>query len=509
MKKNILLWAFAFVSLLAGAIPPDPAYMQQLLEQGDTARYMAMRSAHAQQAQLAQSAHAAKKAAAVVGEPYQEPRGLVILVEFQDKEFATPRDTIDSMLNAKNYTRNYNYRYGGVRMNIKSSGSARQYFIDQSMGQYTPQFDVVGPYKVANNYAYYGEDGTYNTDLHAYEMIVEAAQLAYQDSVDFSLYDANGDDMIDFVYVIYAGYGQADGGGDNTVWPHTYYIYSGYGIEVNLGGKYLDTYACGNEIGYTTKAYCGIGTFVHEFSHILGLPDLYATNYATHKTMGSWDIMDAGPYNNDKNTPPAYSAYERYFMGWLQPTSLSESSTVTLTDLKTSNKAFIVTRDGEFDGVGYDPNPKEFYMIEYRRYSGWDAGFPWGTGGMLVTHINYSASTWAGNTVNNNAKKMGVDLVEADSLAPDNSSGKKNDAFPYGSTECILQFGNALNRLRIPIANIKQNSWDNTVTFDFMPEVTPVEEVHEAMAPMKVLRNGQVLIRKENSYYDLLGREVL
>ena len=111
--------------------------------------------------------------------------------------------------------------------------------------------------------------GSYD-DYYAYEMIIEACQLADEDGVDFTQYDCNNDDEIDFVYVIYAGYGEADSDIRNTIWPHTYYV--SYFKTVKLDGKLLNTYACGNEIAYDSKQHAGIGTFVHEFSHVLGLP---------------------------------------------------------------------------------------------------------------------------------------------------------------------------------------------------------------------------------------------
>lgn len=58
----------------------------------------------------------------------------------------------------------------------------------------------------------------------------------------------------------------------------------------------------------------GIGTFCHEFSHCLGLPDFYDTNYNGHFGMASWSLMDSGSYNDDGYTPIGYSAYEKEFM---------------------------------------------------------------------------------------------------------------------------------------------------------------------------------------------------
>ena len=84
---------------------------------------------------------------------------------------------------------------------------------------------------------------------------------------------------------------------------------SNKGKAFQLNGKTVDHYCILNEIDGVTKVRSGIGTFCHEFSHIMGLPDLYTTDGSKHKTLGMWDLMDYGIYNNDVNTPPNYSVY--------------------------------------------------------------------------------------------------------------------------------------------------------------------------------------------------------
>ena len=109
-------------------------------------------------------------------------------------------------------------------------------------------------------------------------------------------------------------------------------------MSFQLDGKTVDHYCCLNEIDGSSNKRCGIGTFCHEFSHVMGLPDFYATNQASHRTLGSWDIMDYGPYNNNGNTPPNYTAYERWFMGWIEPTLLNTACSVTLPRCRTARQ---------------------------------------------------------------------------------------------------------------------------------------------------------------------------
>ena len=367
------------------------------------------------------------------------PRGLVILVNFTDVAFTTDKAEMDSMLIGKNYTRDYSYNYGGRKYFVTSEGSAWKYFYDSSDGQYSPQFDVVGPVTVSKNMAYYGKNNpSTDFDNAPWTMVKEACQLV-DDSVDFSLYDNDKDGYVDFVYVIYAGYGEADGGEENTIWPHSYWLLDA-GVTCKVDGKCVDLYACGNEMDSYTNHHTGIGTFCHEFSHVLGLPDLYeTTGYGTHKTIGSWSILDYGPYNNDGNTPPAYSAYEQFFMGWLTPRLIVDPENVVLNELQTSDNALLISTSDEHNLLGNDPKPTTFYMVENRQQVGWDEYIP--GHGMMLTKIQYSSNTWMDNTVNNNARKMGVDLIEADGKTPDIYSsgfdGKEGDLFPAGATEYL------------------------------------------------------------------------
>lgn len=374
---------------------------------------------------------ASSKRAAMAAYPLNvAPRGLVILVNFADVAFETEKAEMDSMLTGEDYNRNYSYTYRGRTYNVNSKGSARQYFYDSSHGQYNPQFDVVGPVTVSENMAYYGKNNSYGNDSHPEHMINEACKLADSEcGIDFTQYDNDKDGYVDFVFVIYAGYGEADGGASNTIWPHAWNLYSAAGIKCQVDGKTVDLYACGNELDFFSKKHTGIGTFCHEFSHVLGLPDLYVTNTATHPTLNEWDIMDYGPYNNDGNTPPSFSAYERFFMGWLQPRLITEPENITLEEINSSNTALMITEGDSANLIGNDPNPTTFYMLENRQQEGWDEHLP--GHGMMLTKVQYNYNRWFQNIVNNSSSKMGVDLIEAKSNS--DNQGKATDLFPAGA----------------------------------------------------------------------------
>lgn len=447
------------------------------------------------------------------------PKGLVIMVNFKDKMFKMTQAEMDSMINGVNYKREYKYKSDTIR----SRGSARQYFIDQSYGQYQPVFDVVGPFNLPKKMAYYGENSWYGTDSYPEEMVETACEYARDSAhVDFSQYDNDNDGIVDFVYVFYAGYGEADGGGDNTIWPHSYDIAYDWGYTETFNGKSLGKYACSNEINYLSKEHDGIGTFVHEFSHVLGLPDLYATNNSTHKTTGAWDVMDYGPYNNDSNTPPAYSAYERFFMGWLTPTLLTDSATVTLRTTGDS-AALIVTQSGTHNLVGNDPTPKKFYLVENRQNKGWDEYLP--GHGLLITKIQYDYSDWTNNSVNDYKSSMGVDIIEADGKAPSYSQsgrtngylGKQGDCFPYDTIDYYTKDAFSTYTL----TNIQEVEED--IILDFMgggytlifgnePKPESMDALIEVAMPMdnrcrKIFYQGNIYILRDDHIYTLQGQQ--
>ncbi|MBQ9296328.1 MAG: M6 family metalloprotease domain-containing protein [Paludibacteraceae bacterium] len=453
-------------------------------------------------------------------EPNIAPRGLLILVNFQDVKFSTPNATVDNMLNGDNFTRDYSYVYSyrdefnkiqNETIQIQSEGSARKYFEAQSYGQYSPVFDVVGPVTMSHNMAYYGENNDDNdgSDKRPVEMIAEACKLADSElGVDFTRYDNDNDGYVDFVYVIYAGYGEADGAPANTIWPHQYNL-TYAGTKCIVDGLTVDRYACGSELSYVTKQYDGIGTFCHEFSHVLGLPDLYPTgDDNSHKTLGEWDIMDYGPYNNYGNTPPAYSAYERFYMGWLTPRVLSDKEYVWLNPINYGKGYSILLCEGDSHNMtGWDPNPTTFYMVEARTKNGWDSYLP--GEGLLITKIQYSKYTWKYNVVNNNSRSMCVDLIEADGSAPTYNQnnpyngffGKSTDAFPAGASEWTGFAGHEITNISVQEGG--------AVTFSYRgAAVSALDEAEDGKKAHKILRNGQIYMIYKGQMYDVQGRRI-
>ena len=144
-----------------------------------------------------------------------------------------------------------------------------------------------------------------------------------QAGVDFSLYDVNNDDFVDFVFVIFAGHGEAQGGSSDCIWPAMMYLENS--VYDYFDDKNLNVAACACELKDAEgEEWDGVGTICHEFSHILGLLDVYDARYSGGYGMGHYDMMDVGPYIADGRIPAGYTAMDRYTVGWLDPVVLSE-----------------------------------------------------------------------------------------------------------------------------------------------------------------------------------------
>ena len=362
-----------------------------------------------------------------------EVHSLVILVQFADTKFSTvgsdAHQFFNNMLNEPGFT----YSNG-------ANGSARDFYLNSSNGRFQPQFDVIGPVTLPEKYSYYGANKGSSVDnpVRLEEFVREACKLA-DPSVDFSQYDHNQDGFIDNIYFFYAGKGEADSGDGNAIWPHSAY-YSDIATQagaaqtsLKLDGVEVGNYTCSNEINGTiiTPQPAGIGTFVHEFGHVLGLADHYDVNYGiTTFAPGYFDTMAQASYNNNGNTPAAFSAYERACLGWIDLTVLKNGVDTlnVLPDLNDSNKAYVVPVGGT--------NDAEYFIMENRQQKGWDAFIP--GHGMLLWHIDYDAKAWEKNELNITADHQRVDIVEADKKLTDNT--RAGDPFPGTSnvTQCNL-----------------------------------------------------------------------
>ena len=377
---------------------------------------------------------------------------IVILAQYSDVSFSNSRQNFVDLLTQTGYSAN------------GAEGCAKDYFDAQFNGKVEFSFEVSKVVTLPGTRAYYGANNAGGNDTRAAEMIINACQTADND-IDFSIYDDDGDGFIDNVFVIFAGGDEANGDGEDCIWSHSWNIYYGAGYSISLDGKKLGRYACTAEFdkilassGYK-DILTGIGTFCHEFSHTLGLMDMYDTDYegSGGLSSGLWlstSLMDYGNQNNNGNTPPYFNAIEREMLGISTPVVIDSDGSYRLEPVSDNGMTYRINTDNE----------NEYYLMECRSGKGWDSHA--GGSGMLIYHIDRSdkgsgnstefgreltaAERWVHNEVNGNPEHQCADLLEADGRqdsfsgqnALNNQSKNINGVFfPYSGITSITPEG--------------------------------------------------------------------
>ena len=348
---------------------------------------------------------------------YSKFRGLVILVEYNDCPFRYDDygDIMTDMINQDNYT---GESRTNVSSNVSCTGSMRDYFRDNSTGVFVPTFDIVGPVKI-NRSQYYarpnGSDGNDNYGQLMYDAVTAADGL-----VDFSEYDIDGDKVVDMVYFIFSGLASYIAGNDGRLlWPHQSDLR--YRRTAKKDGVTIGRYACSTELygSDTWSVLEGIGTMTHEFSHVLGLPDLYDTNNVFPDdncvNPGAWSVMAGGADGNYGRTPINYSLYERYALGFATPQVITQPGTLSMESIDKCNTGFRLNT----------PVKKEFFLLENRQRNKWDSVLP--GHGMLIFRVDSTnANAWAYNIINDNPVHPYYELVRAKGV----QNATAYDAFP-------------------------------------------------------------------------------
>lgn len=349
-----------------------------------------------------------------------ELKVLILMVNFSDKKFSVssdPHSLVNDMLNKPGFSE------------FNSSGSVLDYYQSISHGQFHPKFEVFGPVDldktsreyVSTDKTYIGPDGK-ETAVYAPGLMVEEACKKLDGQINFADYDSNNDGYVDFVYIFHAGKGATTGGNQATdIWPHAFTLNAAIGAPIELDGVLVNRYATSCEIGRQAGQLAGVGMICHEFSHVLGLPDLYdtANNGTVSKVFspGTFSNMDAGNYNNDLHTPPMFSAYEQYALEWMLPVTITGSGNFTLLPSIARPFAYkINTRN----------NPKEYFLFEARAPYSWDEYLE--GHGMLAWHIDFDLDIWNDNKPNNVASHQRIDLIEADDVQT--ATSRNGDPFP-------------------------------------------------------------------------------
>jgi immune inhibitor A len=245
-------------------------------------------------------------------------------------------------------------------------GTLSHYYWHQSRGSYNVTGDIFPVVELAQPLHYYGRpvqnsDGSWRNDERASELVIDALQAAttaepdfpWQDYDQWDPEDFDGDNnrdepdgYLDHFILVVAGKGQSSCQGlyklgeklnanaapdafmgltqaeqdcGDRIWPHR------FALSQNLdSGPVVDgqmNVQGGADIGtgmwvldYNMQSeYTEPSTFIHEFGHSLGLPDIYAR--ATNNSTASWDAMSS----TASPEPQELSAWSRTVLGWLTP----------------------------------------------------------------------------------------------------------------------------------------------------------------------------------------------
>lgn len=425
---------------------------------------------------------------------------IVLPVQFKDVKFQSEdrRSDFDNLIN-------------------NGPNSALAYFNDQFRGQYEFNFTIGPVVTVSRDISYYGKDlaDRPGQDSNAQELVEEACRLA-DPFVDFSLFDDDNDGYVDNVFLFVAGKDQAEGAGEDFIWPHQWSVFN----YLVLDGVRIYDYAMSTELAVTSQKSNGqlvwglasIGTFCHEYSHVLGLFDFYDTDGEgsggiANGLWGTTGIMDSGCYNNGGKTPPAYSAADLELLG-IGERELMKTGTYVLEPV-TENRRYLVLEN---------PNDSlEFFLFECREQTGWDKYI--GGSGLAIYHIDFSKDhnagysdreereltaweRWYYGQVNCNPYFECADMIETSANALDVSQA----FFPYRNVTSFTINSNPAFRFNdgtfspYSIAGITQSG--NRVTFVVYKSD---EMVPNAMNVTSQVFQDAVIVNWESNLQDFSG----
>ena len=374
-------------------------------------------------------------------DPTRTYRQAVILVEYADMTFSMgdPKTYYDQLLNlTASNTR------GGA-------GCMADYFRDQSGGRLNLQFDVFGPVKVSQSAK--GKSG----DNYATPAIKEATQKTIDSlKVDFSPYDWDQNGEVEQVIYIMAGYcGNSGGDFETYIWPSTGWLSKIEAAE----GLYVYQYSASAE-KWGNEIPCGIGTVCHEFSHCLGLPDLYPVSGDAYSMVDEWDLMDGGNFTAWGWCPPNYTALEKKLLGWLSIDEITETGKISdIKPVADGGKAYKITKEGN-----------EFYLLENRQQKGWDKGLP--GRGLTICHVDYSASEWRYNNVNTRTKSR-YEMLHADGMDYD-------DWEAFFKTSGLSEYADMENHMN--------RRYLSTSAYPFVSDTMQVYQCNETPMPLTNIR---------------------
>lgn len=328
-----------------------------------------------------------------------------------------------------------------------------------------------GKEHTANGQGFEGTTGTSVT-----KKLVAAITSLYKEGgsrygeIDLNEYDANGDDYIDSVLMIYScSPHQTDNAGkidDDLFWAFRWNAsveptYDSYGDVVYPGadGFFWASYRTFYEHeDYTDEdirngnATIDCHTLIHEFGHILSLEDYYDYSY-NHSPLGALDMMDhnIGDHN----------AYSKSLLGWITPNIVNGAAEITINSTTDTGDYIILPAPDTWEIWGdyadksqrwYGTTLAQYLMIEFltptgvayydglNQYTpGW--AYYFSTAGVRITHVdsrigeflyNNNEKAYRFNSYTIQTVYSGTDTGYCDLATTNtgkNNEGRKQEAF--------------------------------------------------------------------------------
>ncbi len=225
------------------------------------------------------------------------------------------------------------------------------------------------------------------------QMILDEA-LAYLESrMDLSVFDSDGNGLIDAVVMVNTLAVSYD---TDFQWAYrywnlytdendNYFEYDGVSANDYVWASYgflHEGFDENGDVHYENRDGVATYTYIHEFGHILGADDYYDTA-EIGSPMGGCDVMDA--MKGDHN------AYTKFNYGWISESRLitTESSvTLNLKDFGTTGDTILLANNWDSALGVY----QEYYIVAYYRSTGLNSGEGgyFDRDGVVVYHVNAS-----------------------------------------------------------------------------------------------------------------------
>ncbi len=326
-----------------------------------------------------------------IPKPVGQKKVLVLLVDFPDHQHQYASVSFDSLIYYDNTI------------------SLRDYYRAASFQRFTiSQSSLVTDWqRIAQTYSFFIGDsfGFYPGAFpqNAQGMVWAACSLA-DPLVDFRQFDEDLDDTVDVIFVVHAGPGAEEGfpGYTNHVWSHQWQLSNTGtgcpGAYLTDDGVYVDHYSMEPERFELYTGRITVGVFAHEFGHILGLPDLYDTDYST-KGIGLFGLMGAGSWGRaDERQLPGSSpshlcAWSKYQLGFVVPVGVdrfgvNKLENQTIPCASCNAVAYRLLEDPGGPDWEYPGTMGEYFMVENRFRIGFDQSLP--GDGLLILHVDDS-----------------------------------------------------------------------------------------------------------------------